>query len=137
MPAAAHTEKDGSFTNTQRLLQWHHKAVEPKGDCRVGALVLLPPRPAAHESLKDSKEQRDELLLHSRGTTRRRAIARARRRGRAAEINGSEVATGAPLDAYTKLKDDGSTACGCWIYCGVYKDGDNQAARRKPHWEQN
>ena len=34
MPAAAHTEKDGSFTNTQRLLQWHHKAVEPRGDAR-------------------------------------------------------------------------------------------------------
>src|SRR5205807_2951551 len=29
LPAAAHTEKDGSFTNTQRLLQWHHAAVEP------------------------------------------------------------------------------------------------------------
>ena len=34
MPAAAHTEKEGTFTNTQRLLQWHHKAVEPPGDCR-------------------------------------------------------------------------------------------------------
>ena len=33
-PAAAHIEKDGTFTNTQRLLQWHHKAVEPKGDTR-------------------------------------------------------------------------------------------------------
>ena len=33
-PAAAHTEKDGTFTQTQRVLQWHHKAVEPKGDCR-------------------------------------------------------------------------------------------------------
>src|SRR3954469_19957689 len=31
MPAAAHTEKDGTFTNTQRLLQWHHKAIEPPG----------------------------------------------------------------------------------------------------------
>ena len=29
LPAAAHTEKNGSFTNTQRMLQWHHKAVEP------------------------------------------------------------------------------------------------------------
>ena len=29
MPAAAHTEKSGSFTNTQRLLQWHHMAIEP------------------------------------------------------------------------------------------------------------
>ena len=34
LPAASHLEKDGSFTNTQRLLQWHHKAVEPKEDCR-------------------------------------------------------------------------------------------------------
>ena len=34
LPAAAHSEKDGTFTNTQRLLQWHHKAVEPPGDCR-------------------------------------------------------------------------------------------------------
>src|SRR5205085_5340230 len=33
-PAATHTEKDGTFTQTQRLLQWHHKAVEPRVDCR-------------------------------------------------------------------------------------------------------
>ncbi len=33
-PAAAHTEKEGSFTNTQRLLQWRHKAMEPPGDAR-------------------------------------------------------------------------------------------------------
>ncbi len=34
LPAAAHTEKDGGFTNTQRMLQWHHQAVQPPGDCR-------------------------------------------------------------------------------------------------------
>ena len=34
LPAAAHTEKAGSFTNTQRLLQWRHQAVEPAGDAR-------------------------------------------------------------------------------------------------------
>ena len=33
-PAAAHTEKEGSFTNTQRLVQWHHQATEPQGDQR-------------------------------------------------------------------------------------------------------
>ena len=37
---------------------------------------------------------------------------------------------------YKELKADGSTSCGCWIYCGVFADGVNQAARRKPHWEQ-
>src|SRR5256885_805300 len=34
LPAATHTQKDGSFTNTQRLLQWHWQAVEPKEDLR-------------------------------------------------------------------------------------------------------
>ena len=33
-PAAGHAEKDGTFTNTQRLLQWHEKAVDPPGDAR-------------------------------------------------------------------------------------------------------
>ena len=36
-PAAGHAEKDGTFTNTQRLLQWHERAVDPPGDCRSDA----------------------------------------------------------------------------------------------------
>jgi formate dehydrogenase major subunit len=35
------------------------------------------------------------------------------------------------------MKDDGSTACGCWIYAGCYKDGHNQTANRKPASEQS
>src|SRR5437764_12627918 len=33
-PAAGHAEKEGAFTNTQRLLQWRNKAVDPPGDAR-------------------------------------------------------------------------------------------------------
>ena len=57
-PAAAHTEKDGTFTNTQRLLQWHHKAVEPPGDCRSELWFVVPPRPAAARS--STRARRDE-----------------------------------------------------------------------------
>ncbi|MGI8535207.1 MAG: molybdopterin dinucleotide binding domain-containing protein, partial [Mycobacteriales bacterium] len=53
------------------------------------------------------------------------------------EINGFEVATGRPLASFTEMKDDGSTLGGCWIYTGVFKDGVNQAARRKPGREQS
>jgi formate dehydrogenase major subunit len=52
-----------------------------------------------------------------------------------AEINGRDK-DGKPLPAYKELKDDGSTECGCWIYCGAYADGENQTARRTPHWQQ-
>ena len=64
LPAAAHTEKDGSFTNTQRLLQWHHKAVEPPGDAAQRAVVLLPPRPDhPGEAGASSTDPRDRPLL--------------------------------------------------------------------------
>ena len=53
-----------------------------------------------------------------------------------AEVNGWD-GDGKPVASYTQLKDDGSTAAGCWIYCGVYADGVNQAARRKPGSQQN
>jgi len=53
------------------------------------------------------------------------------------EINGYDTATGDPVPGFTALKTDGSTACGCWIYSGVYKDGVNQAARRKPGSQQS
>src|ERR1700740_3155623 len=48
------------------------------------------------------------------------------------EINGYDVATGRPVGSFDELRSDGSTACGCWIYSGVYKDGVNQARRRRP-----
>ena len=51
-PAAAHTEKAGSFTNTNRMLQWHFPAVEPEGDARSD-LVHVPPRAA------DSRKTRE------------------------------------------------------------------------------
>ncbi len=33
-PAASHVEKEGTFTNTQRLLQWREQAIDPPGDAR-------------------------------------------------------------------------------------------------------
>ena len=45
------------------------------------------------------------------------------------EINGYETATGEPVPGFAELADDGSTACGCWIYSGVFASGVNQARR--------
>jgi formate dehydrogenase major subunit len=53
------------------------------------------------------------------------------------EINGYEIATKRPLSSFTEMKADGSTLGGCWIYTGVFADGVNQAARRKPGSEQS
>src|SRR4029079_1032575 len=36
-----------------------------------------------------------------------------------------------------ELEEDGSTSCGSWIHAGIFADGVNQAARRKPAGEQS
>jgi formate dehydrogenase major subunit len=137
MPAASHVEKDGSFTNTQRLLQWHHKAVEPKGDCRSELWFYYHLGRLIQQKLADSKEQHDDPVKQLQWhypTSGEAAEPSAEAVLR--EINGVGP-DGTALSAYTELKADGTTSCGCWIYCGVFADDVNQAARRKPGSEQN
>ncbi|HEY1777569.1 MAG TPA: formate dehydrogenase [Solirubrobacteraceae bacterium] len=136
-PAAAHTEKEGTFTNTQRMVQWHHKAVEPAEEQRSDLWFIYHLGRRIRERLAGSQEEMDRPLLeltwdyptegpHSEPSAT--AVL--------AEINGWD-ASGTMLSSYTDLRDDGSTSCGCWIYCGCFADGVNQTARRKPAREQN
>jgi formate dehydrogenase major subunit len=137
LPAASHVEKDGSFTNTQRLLQWRHKAVEPKGDCRSDLWFMYHLGRLVREKLSDSEDPKDVPVLDlqwSYPTTGQRAEPSAEAVLR--EINGWDEA-GKALSSYTQLKADGSTTCGCWIYCGCFADEVNQVARKKPRWEQS
>ena len=138
-PAAAHTEKDGSFTNTQRLLQWHHKAVEPKGDCRsdLDFVFKLGQRiKKLYENDYDQPRNRPIRDLTWEYPTQGR-LNEPSAESVLHEINGYTVADRKPVEGFTSLKNDGSTACGCWIYSGCYRDGVNMTARRKPHWQQN
>jgi len=136
LPAASHVEKAGSFTQTQRMLQWRDKAVDPPGDARSELDFYFDLGNRIREKLKDSTDEMDRPILDlawdypvdEKGEPDGQAVLR--------EINGTGP-DGKALSAYTELKDDGSTACGCWIYCGVYADEVNQARRRKPHWEQD
>jgi formate dehydrogenase major subunit len=137
-PAAAHTEKDGSFTNTQRLLQWHHKAIEPPGDCRSDLDFIFHLGRRLKKLYAGSTEWRDRPILDMTWNYRTTGPYESiDAESVLHEINGYTVPDGKPVDGFADLKDDGSTACGCWIYSGCYKDSVNQTARRKPHWEQN
>jgi len=49
------------------------------------------------------------------------------------EINGYTTSDGQLVENYKKLKADGSTACGCWIYSGVFpREHENRARKREP-----
>jgi formate dehydrogenase major subunit len=137
LPAAAHTEKDGSFTNTQRMLQWHHQAVEPPDDARSDLWFYYHLGRIIREKLAGSTDEADRPLLDlAWDYPTEGRLAEPSAEAVLAEINGRD-AEGRPLSAFTQLADDGSTACGCWIYCGCYADGVNQTARRKSGAEQS
>ncbi|SFY52123.1 Formate dehydrogenase, nitrate-inducible, major subunit [Streptomyces sp. F-1] len=137
LPAAAHTEKDGSFTNTQRLLQWHHQAVEPPGESRSDLWFTFHLGRIIREKLAGSTDEMDRPVLDlAWDYPTKGPLSEPDAEAVLAEINGYD-AEGDPLSSYEQLKPDGSTTCGCWIYCGVRADGVNQAARRKPGREQD
>jgi formate dehydrogenase major subunit len=137
LPAAAHTEKDGTFTNTQRLLQWHHKAVDPPGDCRSELWFTYHLGRRIRQRLAASTLERDrpvQALTWDYPT--QGAHAEPDAEAVLQEINGRK-SDGSFVAKYQELADDGSTTCGSWLHAGIYAGGVNQTARRKPHTEQN
>ena len=137
LPAAAHTEKSGSFTNTQRMLQWHHEAVPPAGDARSDLWFTYHLGRRIREKLAASTDDRDRPLLDlTWDYPVTGPLDEPSAEAVLAEINGWD-AEGQPLSGFAQLKDDGSTACGCWIYSGARAGGVNQTARRKPGSEQS
>ncbi len=142
LPAAAHVEKDGSFTNTQRLLQWHDKALDPPGDARSDLAFIYHLGKRIRSKLAEAgadgtTAERDRPILDltwdypeegEHGEPSAAAIL--------AELNGYG-ADGAPLSSFAQLADDGSTSCGSWIHAGCFAGGVNQTARRRPWREQS
>ncbi len=131
LPAASHVEKEGTFTNTQRLLQWREKAVEPPGQARSDAWFIYQLGLRLKRMAEASGEGADEGLRALRWAYGEDEpdVEQVLR-----EINGYEVASGRQVEGFHELRDDGSTACGTWIYSGVFPaQHRNRAAEREPH----
>ncbi|MDY3557626.1 molybdopterin-dependent oxidoreductase [Gemmata sp. JC673] len=151
IPAAGHVEKEGTLTNTQRLLQWHNKALDPPGEARSDAWFVYQLGKRLRALYAGSTDPKDAPLLNLTwdyeydhphtlpdGTVSRIAgepdVEKVLQ-----EINGYQTAetdprSGRPklLPGFSALKADGSTACGCWVYSGVYPEpGRNRANRRE------
>ncbi len=154
MPAASHVEKEGAFTNTQRLLQWREKAVKPPGDAKSETWFIHQLAKRLIARAKASSDPMDEPLRALDWWYPENEEGEAEAEAVLAEINGWHVAPevdfapgvvksydnegqphhGKQLDDYLQLKDDGTTAAGCWIYTGCYgSDEVNKTHRREPH----
>jgi formate dehydrogenase major subunit len=159
-PAASHVEKEGTFTNTQRLLQWREQAIDPPGDARselhflyhLGRLLKEKatdaPRDAGLRALTwdypchgaIEEPSADAVLREIHGwkcdavipNEVRNPLPMGADRSSAGDSSPSSRLgmTRAPIKNFSELKADGSTASGCWIYSGVY-DGENKANGRE------
>src|SRR5216684_1293592 len=140
LPCAGFAEKDGSMTNSARWLQWKNAALPPPGDARLDQDIVAQIFLRVREMYrKDGGKFPDPILkltwpyidpLHP-------ALADL-----AKEINGKaladledpktkqQVKAGQQLPGFAWLKDDGTTACGNWIYSGSFTEAGNQTARR-------
>jgi len=133
-PAAGTAEKAGTFTNTQRLLQHREKAVEPPGDARSETwFVYHLGRRLKAKAQNDPRSRNDGLRALTWDYPTEGPLAEPSADAVLKEINGFSVSDHKQLKHIQDLKNDGSTACGAWIYCGVYPEENyNRANERNP-----
>jgi formate dehydrogenase major subunit len=149
-PAAGHAEKAGAFTQTQRMLQWRQKAVDPPGDARSEAWFMHQLALRLIAKAKQSNDPLDEPLRALDWWYPEDEFGDPEVEAVLAEINGwytdpnqqgdgvvhpldrdGKPHHGPQVDGYPRLKADGSTASGGWIYSGVLgPDGINKANSR-------
>jgi formate dehydrogenase major subunit len=139
LPTTCFAEDDGSVTNSSRWLQWHHKAAPPPGESRTDIAIMAGlmnrlrdmyraeggafPDPVLGLTWRYSNPEEpsaDELAMEYNG----RALQDIEDKGTLVRKKGQL------LNDFGELRNDGSTACGCWIYSGAWTEAGNQMDRR-------
>jgi formate dehydrogenase major subunit len=140
LPCAGFAEKDGTFVNSARWLQWKNIALTPPGDAKLDqeilSLIFLKVRELYQ---KEGGVFPDPILNLSWNYTdplHRSFVELAKEiNGRAlADISdatsGQIIKTGQQLPGFALLKDDGTTLCGNWLYSGSWTEAGAMTQRR-------
>ncbi len=143
LPSTCFAEEDGSLVNSGRWLQWHWKAADPPGDAKgdpeiVGELFLRirqlyereggtfpDPILGLHWPYKIAHSPAPEELARESNGTALADLPDPKEPGKFLAKEGEQLASFAHLQA------DGTTASGCWIFCGSWTQAGNQMARRE------
>ncbi len=140
LPCAGFAEKDGTMTNSARWLQWKYAAVPPPGDARLDqdilAQIFLKVR-GLYQTRGGKFPDPILNLTWAYSDPQHPPLAEV-----AKELNGKALADltdpktqvtikkGQQVPGFAWLKDDGTTACGNWLYAGSWTEAGNQMARR-------
>lgn len=140
LPAADAMEKAGSIVTSGRLIQWRPKVAEPPGEAKEDIWILDRIFKAVRELYQNSTDPKDRPILDLHWDYGDPPdVERVAR-----EINGYWTRDvlddqgnvigrkGDLLDAFAKLRDDGATASGAWIYAGYFYDRDDGTGHFMP-----
>lgn len=142
LPCSLFAEEDGSLVSSSRVLQWHWKGSEPPGEARGDVEIIASlfqkiralykkDGGAFPDPIRDLTWNYSDPLVPSPEEL-------------AKEFNGKALSdvfdpkdptkvvakAGDQLAGFAQLRDDGSTACGVWIFSGSWTQAGNQMARR-------
>jgi formate dehydrogenase major subunit len=142
LPCAASMEKEGSISNSGRIMQWRYKATNGPGEVRPDGDIMYELFKKVRSLYEKEKGAFPEPILNLKWDYETNGHFDVHKVAK--EINGYfvEDVSEHPVDkkAYKKgplvpsfvyLLDDGRTSCGCWVYSASYTEAGNMAARRK------
>jgi formate dehydrogenase major subunit len=128
LPTTHWIEKEGSFVNSGRWMQWKDAVLPPEGQSRhdhwIMADLLMRVR-ALYQQQGGRFPDPIMQLTTDYADPRKPTLDEL-----AKEVNGKDLATGKRLASFALLKDDGTTTAGNWIYTGGYPEAGNLAKRR-------
>jgi len=127
LPAGCFAEKDGSFVNSSRWVQWKYAALDPPGEARRDQDIIARLFLRLRELYQKEGGAAPEPVLAMSWNYQNPASPSLEEVAR--EINGRDMA-GKQLPGFGALADDGSTTCGNWLYAGSFTEAGNQMARR-------
>lgn len=142
LPAANFAEKDGTFTNSARWLQWKWKALDPPGQAKSDQEIISRIFLAVQDLYRKQGGALPEQVLnmtwaYTNPVQPDLAEVLKEMNGKAlADLHDAKDPTkviktaGQQVDGFAQLTDDGNTMCGNWLHSGVFTEAGNNAARR-------
>ena len=140
LPTTCFAEENGSLVNSSRWLQWHWKAADGPGKAQSDIWIMSgifhrlralyrkeggafpdPLLNLAWNYTDPADPDPEELAMDMNG----RALVDIADAAGAPALRAGQL-----LDGFAQLRDDGTTASGCWIFSGCYTEKGNQMARR-------
>jgi formate dehydrogenase major subunit len=131
LPASFFMEKNGSITNSGAMVQWRYAAVKPPGQSKPDGEIWDYVFRRVRDFVHDSREPRDEIINKAAWTYTTAEDVLREINGRAlVDVPAAQLKAGDMLTRIADMQPDGTTACGGWIYAGVFAGGENLSKRR-------